>query len=290
VSPARRRAAVGHLQRRFKVSERRACRVVGQVRSTQRYAAVPGDFETRLVKEMHVHAEAHPRWGYRRVHALLVADGWEVNRKRIERLWRREQLRVPPRRLNRPNAKGPGSDGNSAWERPAAGPGHTWSYDFVSLRTTDGRPLRLLNVVDEYTRVAVGFHIARSIGARSVIATLSRIFETHPAPAVIRSDKGREFIAGTLVAWLNEHGVEAAFVARASPQQNCYVERFNGTMRDELLDGETFNTVAEARVVLARYYAEYNQDRPHRGLKMATPLAFDRAERRRLRDSAEGGE
>lgn len=139
MSPARRRAAVGHLQRRFKVSERRACRVVGQVRSTQRYAAVPGDFETRLVKEMHAHAEAHPRWGYRRVHALLVADDWDVNRKRIERLWRREQLRVPPRRLNRPNAKGPGSDGNSAWERPAVGPGHTGSYDFVSLRTTDGR-------------------------------------------------------------------------------------------------------------------------------------------------------
>jgi transposase InsO family protein len=238
---------------------------------------------------MHVHAGAHPRWGYRRVHALLVADGWAVNLKRIERLWRAEGLRVPPRSANRPNAKGPGADGNSAWERPALSPGHTWSYDFVSLRTTDGRPLRLLNVVDEYTRVAVGFHVARSIGARSVISTLERLFATHRAPAVIRSDNGREFVADSLVGWLIERGVEAAFIARASPQQNCYVERFNGTMRDELLDGETFDSVLEASVVIGRYYEEYNNRRPHRGLKMATPVAFDRAERRRLRDSDEGG-
>jgi putative transposase len=289
VSPARRRAAVGHLQRRFGVSQRRACLVVGQRRSTQRYAGVPSDFEARLVKQMHAHAETHPRWGYRRVHALLVADGWAVNLKRIERLWRAEELRVPPRRANRPNGKGPGAAGNSAWERPALHPGHTWSYDFVSLRTTDGRPLRLLNVVDEYTRVAVGFHVARSIGARSVIATLDRLFATHGAPAVIRSDNGREFVADSVVAWLHERGVAAAFIARASPQQNCYVERFNGTMRDELLDGETFDSVTEARVVIARWFEEYNNDRPHRGLSMATPVAFDRAERQRLRDSDEGG-
>jgi transposase InsO family protein len=110
---------------------------------------VPSDFETRLVKAMRQFAEAHPRWGYRKIHALLVAAGWVVNLKRIERLWRAQDLRVPPRRVNRPGGKGPGADSNSAWARPAVRPGHTWSYDFVSLRTAEGRPLRLLNVVDE---------------------------------------------------------------------------------------------------------------------------------------------
>jgi len=289
VSPDRRRAAVGHLQRRFKVSQRRACLVVGQIRSTQRYHPVPTDFETRLVKAMNAEAQTHPRWGYRRIHALLVADGWAVNLKRIERLWRAEGLRVPPRRVNRPGGKGPGQDGNSAWARPALAPGHTWSYDFVSLRTNDGRSLRLLNVVDEYTRVCVGFHVARSIGARAVIATLDRLFTTHGAPVVIRSDNGREFVADTVVAWLRERGVEAAFIAPASPQQNCYVERFNGAMRDELLDGETFDSVLEARVVIGRWTEDFNTQRPHRGLRMATPLAFDRTERQRLRDRDEGG-
>jgi putative transposase len=289
VSPARRRAAVGHLRRRFKVSERRACRVVGQVRSTQRYAAVPSDFEVRLVKEMHAHAQAHQRYGYRRVHALLVAGGWVVNLKRIERLWRAEELRVPPRRVNRPGSKGPGHDGNSAWARPALGPGHTWSYDFMSLRTNDGRPLRLLNVVDEYTRVGVGFHVARSIGARGVRATLARLFEQVGVPAFIRSDNGKEFISATVVDWLAEQGVSAVPVAKASPQQNCYVERFNGSMRDEVLDREEFHSVLEAQVVIGRYYHEYNNDRPHRGLGMITPVAFDRAERARLSDHGEGG-
>jgi putative transposase len=277
------------LQRRFKVSERRACRVVGQVRSTQRYAVVPSGFEDRLVNEMRVHAAAHPRWGYRKIHALLVADGWAINVKRIERLWRAEGLRVPPRRRNRPNGKGPGVDSNSAWARPALRPGHTWSYDFVSLRTVDGRALRLLNVVDEYTRLAVGFHVARSIGARAVQTTLERLFVEHPRPALIRSDNGKEFVSVNLVNWLAEQGVTAVPVAKASPQQNCYVERFNGIMRDELIDGELFHSVLEAKVVIGRFIAEYNNDRPHRSHGMRTPVAFDRAERARLAGPEGGG-
>ncbi len=278
-----------YLERRFKVSQRRACRVVGQGRSTQRYAIVPSDFEARLVKELHVQAQQHPRWGYRKIHRLLVDDGWPVNVKRIERLWRAEGLRVPPRRVNRPAGKGPGQDSNSAWSRPALRPGHTWSYDFVSLRTVDGRPLRLLNVVDEYTRVAVGFHVGRSIGARAVLATLERLFDEHSAPVLIRSDNGKEFVAATVVSWLNDRGVTAVPVAKGSPQQNCYVERFNGTMRDELLDGELFHSAAEARFVISRYLDEYNRHRPHRGLAMATPVAFDRAERARLATVKGGG-
>jgi putative transposase len=267
------------LQRRFSVSQRRACRVVGQVRSTQRYAAVPSDFEDRLVKAMLGFAAAHPRWGYRKIHALLVDAGWPVNVKRIERLWRAQDLRVPPARRNRSGGKGPGQDANSAWARPALRPGHTWSYDFMSLRTEDGRPIRLLNVVDEYTRQAVGFEIARSIGARRVRTTLERLFAEHGAPELLRSDNGAEFISATLVAWLAEQGVTAVPVAKASPQQNCYVERFNGTIRAELTNGELFHSVLEARVVIGRFIDEYNHDRPHSSLGMRSPAAFNKAER-----------
>lgn len=288
---------MGYLQRRHGVSERRACTVVGQHRSTQRYAVVPSDFEDRLVKAMHAQAQAHPRWGYRKIHRLLVDDGWGVNVKRIERLWRAEGLRVPPRRRNRPNGRGIGEAGNSAWARPALRPGHIWSYDFVSLRTEDGRPLRLLNVVDEYTRMVVGFDVARSIGARRVQQVIERLLAEQRSlrrlgsglsPEMIRSDNGKEFTSSELVTWLATQGIAAVQVAKASPQQNCYVERFNGIMRDELLDGELFHSVLESKVVIGRWIDLYNNERPHRGLGMMTPAAFDRAERARDRDE-DGG-
>jgi transposase InsO family protein len=249
---------------------------------------VPSDFADRLVKEMHVHAAAHPRWGSRKIYELLVADGWPVNHKRIERLWRAEGLRVPPRRRNRPGGKGIGESSNSAWERPAVRPDHIWSYDFVSLRTQDGRPLRLLNVVDEHTRRGIGFEVARSIGARRVKTALEQLFAESGRPELIRSDNGKEFTSVELVSWLAEQGVTAVQIAKASPQQNCYVERFNGVMRDECIDGELFHSVLEAKVVIGRYYEEYNNQRPHRGLGMMTPAAFDKAERARLA-SKDGG-
>lgn len=277
VSPTRRRDAVAFLVRRHKVSERRACKVVGQHRSTQRYAPVPGDFETRLIKAMHAHAEANPRWGYRRIHALLLLDGWEVNLKRVHRLWRLEGLKVPERRSHK-GKKAAGTGENSAWALPAVRPNHVWSYDFVAARTIDGGPLRILNIVDEFTREAVGSHVARSIGAREVVKVLDRLFAVRGKPAIIRSDNGREFIAATVVGWLTEHGVTAAFIEKGSPQQNCYVERFNGTMRDELLNGELFHSVLEARVVIGQWLEGYNSSRPHRGLGMMTPAAFAAAQ------------
>jgi transposase InsO family protein len=273
VSPIRRRDAVAFLVRRHKVSERRACQVVGQHRSTQRYVAVPGDFEVRLVKAMRQLAEEHPRWGYRRIHVLLVDAGWPVNLKRVERLWRLEGLRVPDRNKHRAT-KGGGSDANSAWALPAVRPNHVWSYDFVAARTVDGGPLRILNIVDEFTREAVASHVARSIGARDVVKVLDKTFAGRATPAIIRSDNGREFTAATVVDWLTDRGVTAAFIEKASPQQNCYVERFNGSMRDELLDGELFHSVVEARVVIGQWLEIYNHSRPHRGLGMMTPAAF----------------
>jgi len=275
VSPARRRDAVAYLQQRHKVSERRACKLVGQHRSTQRYEAQPGDFELKLVAEMNRLAGEHPRWGYRRIHALLVEDGWAVNRKRIERLWRLEGHRVPPRRKKRLGNEGPGVAANAAWNRPAVGPNHVWSYDFMTIRLDDGTGLRLLNVVDEFTRECVGFHVARNIGTREVQRQLAQMFRARGArPSVLRSDNGREFTSAELLAWLAGEGVEAAPVEKASPQQNCFVERFNGTMRDELLNGEWFHSLTEARVVIGDWVEGYNTARPHRGLGMRTPARF----------------
>jgi putative transposase len=274
VSPARRRAAVGFLVKRRRVSERRACRVVGQHRSTQRYERVPAEYELRLVERMNELAAAHPRWGYRRVWALLREEGWRVNRKRIERLWRLEGHRVPPRRSMRSGKKALGTAEKAIWSLPATAPNHVWSYDFMGTRTRDGQPIRILNVVDEYTRVALGCRVARSIGSRDVIAELEELFDRHGRPAVLRSDNGREFIAETLTGWLAEQGVKCAFIEKGSPQQNAFVERFNGTMRDELLNGEEFDNLLEARVVIGNWLLEYNTLRPHRGLGMLTPAAY----------------
>jgi putative transposase len=197
-----------------------------------------------------------------------------VNRKRIERLWRREGHRVPPRRSIASGKRAQGTAENAIWNRPATGPNHIWSYDFMSGRTRDGASLRILNVVDEHTRVALGCRVDRSIGANDVVHELERLFDRHGKPQVLRSDNGREFIASSLLDWLAQRGIATAFIEKGSPQQNPFVERFNGTMRDELLNGEEFDSLTEARVVIGAWVEEYNTLRPHRGLGMMTPSAF----------------
>jgi putative transposase len=274
VSPARRRDAARYLVQRHGVSERRACRVVDQHRSTHRYTPVPAEYELRLVARMNELAAAHPRWGYRRVWSLLRSEGWLVNRKRIERLWRLEGHRVPPRRSQNSGKRAQGTADQAVWNLPAQRRNHIWSYDFMSSRTREGAAIRILNVVDEYTRVALGARVARSIGARDVISELERLFEQHGKPEVLRSDNGREFIADSLGEWLAAQGVKTAFIEKGSPQQNAFVERFNGTMRDEVLNGEEFDSLLEARVVISAWLIEYNTIRPHRGLGMLTPAAF----------------
>jgi transposase InsO family protein len=274
VSPARRRDAVSYLVRKHGVSERRACSVCDQHRSTQRYRPIPAELELKIAKRMNELAARHPRYGYRRIWALLRSEGFPVNRKRIERLWRLEGHRVPPRRSKESGKKAQGGSQNAAWNRPAASPNHIWSYDFMNARTQKGSLIRILNVVDEYTRVALGCRVARSIGALDVIEELEGLFRRHGKPKLMRSDNGREFISQTLVSWLRAQGVEPVFIERGSPQQNPYVERFNGTMRDEKLSGEEFTSVLEARVVLEAWLEEYNTRRPHRGLGMRTPLQY----------------
>ena len=277
VSPARRRAAVTYLVRRHAISERRACRLLGQHRSTQRYRALVPLEEAALVRKMNAHAAKHPRWGYRAVWTLLRAQGWRVNRKRIERLWQLEGHRLPPARQKRSGKRAQGTGENSSRNRPATAVNHIWSYDFVSARTRRSGPIRILNVVDEFTRRSLGSCVSRSIGAAAVIRHLTRLFATHGAPTAIRSDNGREFIAQSVVSYLAERDVEAVFIEKASPQQNPFVERFNGTMRRDLLDVEEFDSILEARVLVDAWNQEYNTERPHRGLGLMTPLAFARS-------------
>jgi putative transposase len=274
VSPARRRDAVAYLMRRHKVSERRACGLIGQHRSTQRYAPLPSDFEDRLVKEMHRLAARHPRWGYRQIHGLLVADGWNVNAKRIERLWRLEGMGVPPAKSKKFGKRAGGSAANSIWNFPAVYVDHIWTIDFIEDRTVHGVKFRSFNILDEYTRYFVGAYVARSHGSRSVQAFFAELFATEGKPKFLRADNGREFIGKELDEWLTDQGVTILFVEKASPQQNAFVERFHRSMRSEALNVEELDSVLEARVVIGEWRELYNNARRHRGIDMKTPAAF----------------
>lgn len=261
------------LMRKHKVSERRACRVVGQHRSTNRYTPTPSDFEDKLVVRMIELADEHPKWGYRMIYGLLVEEGWPVNRKRIERLWRREGLQVPPMK-GKSGQKALGDADNSIWKLPPEYRNHIWTYDFIKRRTSDGRPVRVLNVVDEFTRVGLGSHVARSIGAKSVQVHLAKLFERHGKPTLIRAENGREFIADTLLDWLGEQQVRGVFIAKASPWQNGYGERYNGTMERELFGHEVYHSVLEVQHVVDVWTDKYNNVRPHRSLGGMTPAAY----------------
>ncbi len=275
--------------KKFKVSERRACKVVGQHRSSNRYVPTAPDFEHKLVARMTALAEQHPRWGYRMVHGLLVEEGWGVNLKRVHRLWRQEGLQVPPQRLKASGQKAIGDASKSAANLPAVYRNHVWSYDFMSARTVDGGALRILNVLDEHTREAFGSKVARSIGSESVRKHLEKLFAVHGRPKYLRADNGREFISDTLKTWLLKQGVTPIFIEKASPTQNCYIERFNGSMRRELLNGELFHSVLEAKVVIEEWLLLYNTRRPHRGLGGKTPASYAKMCRSHLDDDSCGG-
>jgi transposase InsO family protein len=174
------------------------------------------------------------------VGAVARSEGWEVNHKRVRRLWVLEGHRVPPGRRST-GRRAQGSGAGAAWNLPAAAPNDVWSYDFVESRTASGRSIRVLNVVDEYTRRALGCRVAGSIGSRDVAETLEQLFARHGQPKLLRSDNGREFIADSLGQWLAGQGVQPVFIEYGSPWQNPYVERFNLTMRDEILNGESFH-------------------------------------------------
>jgi putative transposase len=271
VSPARRRACIEHVERELGVSERKACAVLGQHRSTQRKAPRTPDDEARLTADIVELARRFGRYGYRRITALLRQAGWAVNRKRVERIWRREGLKVPPRQPKRGRLWL--NDGSCVRLRPERA-NHVWAYDFVEDRTRDGRRFRMLCVVDEFTREALAIRVARKLGAADVIDTLADLFVARGAPAHVRSDQGPEFVAAAVKGWIAGVGAATAFIEKASPWENGYVESFNGKLRDELLNRELFLSVPEARFVLDEWRLEYNHRRPHSSLNWQTPAAY----------------
>jgi putative transposase len=259
---------VDHVTAELGVSERFACRVLGQHRSTQRKAPSVPDDEAALREESISLAKLYGRYGYRRITALLHAAGWAVNHKRVERLWRQEGLKVPPRQPKRGRLWL--NDGSCVRLRPER-PNHVWAYDFVEDRTRDGRKFRLLCVVDEFTRECLAVRVARKLGATDVIDVLADLFIARGVPAHIRSDNGSEFTASAVKGWITGIGAKTAYIEPGSPWENGYVESFNGKLRAELLACEIFNTLAEAQVLIERWRKHYNTVRPHSALGYRPP-------------------
>ena len=259
---------MAHACVRLGVSERRACRVAGQARSTHRHVPKETEAERRLVDRIVELAHKYGRYGYRRITALLRQEGWRVNHKRVERIWRREGLKVPQKQPKRGRLWL--GDGSCIRKR-AEHRNHVWSYDFVFDRTHDGRPIRMPTVVDEYTRECLAIDVARSLRSEDVLDRLEQLFVSRGTPDFIRSDNGSEFTATAVRDWLDRVGVETLYIEPGSPWENGYVESFNGKLRDELLDREIFYTLEEARVLTARWRWEHNTERPHSSLGYRPP-------------------
>ncbi len=250
------------------MSERRVCRVLDQARSTQRQEPRVKDDEEMLRKDIIKFAILYGRYGYRRIAICLRDDGWQVNHKRVERIWIQEGLKVPQKQPKRKRLWF--NDGSCIRLRPLY-KNHVWSYDFVSGRTSQGRPLRYLNILDEYTRESLKIHVDRQITAHDVIEQLAELFVARGIPDFIRSDNGPEFTAKRVRAWLNRLGVKTLFIEPGSPWENGYIESFNGKFRDELLNGEIFDTLLEARVITEQWRKYYNTKRPHSSLNYRPP-------------------
>ena len=250
------------------ISERRACELVAANRSSVQYQSHRGA-EDALVERIARLAQRHPRYGYRRIWALLRREGWTVNHKRVQRLWQQARLQVPARHRRR--------GGRARVEQvpiQATYPGHVWTYDFVHDACWNGTKLKVLPVVDEFTRECLAIEVATSLPATRVIAVLTRLFATHGAPAYLRSDNGPEFVAHQIQTWLAVHQAETLYIDPGCPWQNGFGESFNGSLRDECLNMQAFASVAEARIQLERFRRQYNNERPHSRLGYRTPAEF----------------
>ena len=252
----------------LRVSQRRACRILGQARSTQRHEAWVSGEEERLVARIISLATRYGRYGYRRVTTLLRVEGWRVNHKRVERIWRQEGLKVPQKQPKKGRLWL--NDGSCIRLRPER-KNHVWSYDFMVARTQDGRAFRMLTILDEYTRECLSILVARRISAQDVIYQLGELFLERGIPEYIRSDNGPEFTARAIRQWLRDLGVKTLYIEPGSPWENGYIESFNGKLRDELLNGEIFTTLFEAQVLIENWRKEYNQVRPHSALGYRPP-------------------
>lgn len=268
------RAVAAYVRERFGVSERRVVRALGRSRSTVRYRPRPRADEAALVRAIRRLVRRHPRYGYRRIHARLMATGWRVNRKRVRRLWKALGLKRRIRRKSQGWRRFPGSSANSCTARPAAAKNDVWTCDFIHDRTVSGGSLKWLSVVDEYTREVLLLHPAATLSAADVRRAFGRLIGWRGKPRAVRCDNGGEFVGAALAEWLPRKGIELMAVAPASPWQNGYVESFHGKLRDEFLNCSVFADVADAKAQAAWFRREYNTVRPHSGLDYQTPQAF----------------
>jgi putative transposase len=275
VTPAQQRAAADYLTEAYGVSQRRAGRVLGRSRSTLRYSGRQRQEDEPLIRTIRRLARKHLRWGYKRIHARLVHEGWRVNKKRVRRLWNELGLRRPaPRRKPKKRGVLPGSSANSCVNQPAGFKNDVWTYDFIADRTVAGSSLKCLSLVDEYTRECLALYVAESVTGSDVRRLLARVIGRRGAPTRIRSDNGSEFICQAVRDWLPEAGAKPIPVAPASPWENGFIESFHSRLRDEFLNCEDFENVADARAKAAWWRREYNRIRPHSGLGYKTPQMF----------------
>jgi len=250
------------------LSERHACRLLGQWRGTQRYITTQRDDEDALTRAIIQLASQYGRYGYRRITVLLQRAGWNVGRDRVQRIWRREGLRVPEKQ--KPRGRLWLNDGSCVRLRPEH-ENHVWSYDFVSSFTHDGRTLRVLTLIDEFTRKCLALLVARRLNSYDLIETLADVMLIHGVPEHIRSDNGPEFVAKKLRNWLSAVGAKTLYIEPGSPWENGYCESFNGKFRDECLNGEIFYSLKEAQVVIEQWRVQYNEVRPHSSLGYRPP-------------------
>jgi putative transposase len=267
VTPAARRDAVAHLRTAFEMSERRACKILGCCRMTVRYKAIRGE-DPELRERMKAIAHERRRFGYRRLHVLLRREGYVVNHKRLFRLYREEKLAVR-RRGGRKRAIGT----RAPMLVPLA-PNERWSLDFVSDQLTDGRRFRILTVVDDCTRENIALIADTSLSGLRVARELDRLIAERGKPKMIVSDNGTEFTSNAILRWADETRVDWHYIAPGKPIQNAFIESFNGRLRDELLNETLFSSLHHARVLLASWRRDYNENRPHSRLGWRTPAEF----------------
>ena len=260
-----------HLQEEWRYAERHACRLVKQPRATQRYEARIDHEERRIRKRLHELAKKHPGSGYRRMTKLLQREGMNINKKRVQRLWREEGLRNPPRKRQK---RARGHSENSCAMKKAEYKNHVWCWDFTMDETADGRRLKWFSVIDEFTRANLALEVERRMTARDVVAILTWLEARHGAPGAVRSDNGPEFIARAVQRWLAARKVGPLYIAPGSPWENGYSESFNSRMKAEFADREVFGSLLEAKVLGAEYKRYWNQERLHSGIGYKTPAEF----------------
>ncbi len=272
MSPSRRARAVVMLQDRLGLSQRRACRIVGQHRSTQRYPRRRARSDEALRARLREFSRTRPRWGYRRAWVVMRNEGWAVNRKKVQRIWREEGLRVPACRRKRQRL---GTSTVPAERLRAQAPDEVWALDFQFDQTADGKILKLLHIVDEHTRESLAIVVNRRIDADATVDALERLVtQRATVPGFIRCDNGPELTANALRDWCRFSGAGASYIEPGSPWENPYVESFSGRLRDELLAVEQFDTLLEAQVLIEDWRIDYNANRPHSSLGWQPPHAY----------------